>query len=439
MTEMIFPPIEEWANLGTYDVAVFGAGPGGIAAAISAARLGARTAIIESVGYPGGTAVHANVPNIMGLSRNRRQIVGGIADEFVRKLAAGGYAGIGTDPSTGSLQPVGDEPLLGSVRTTVHAIRTVANDMIRRTGITPHYYTRLIGGLIDGRSVKAAAVDCSEGLGLIRASTFVDATGDAVLLHRCGGATREATPEEAMTKTMIINVGGVKNFDRDTAAARFNELRDAAEVPFPEQTYFMGSAQLNPGEVALNFTLAMGDGLRSAELTRMDIELRDQIDITVAWFRKEFAGFESSYLVDSAARVGVRSGRMIVGRETITQNDIDDDTPVDQPIGYGVRYYGDHGISSFRSSWAKNHNASRPIPWRVLLPKDFDNVAVAGRCISVEPRVVTCVRLIAQCMATGQAAGINAALASQRKVALEAVGYDAVRNVLLKQDAILQL
>lgn len=435
----------ESPEIGSYDVAVVGAGPAGLAAAVSAARLGAHTVLIENHGYPGGTAVHANVPHIMGFSRNERQIVGGFAEEFVRRLAADGRAEVGRH------EPLGSGPILDSVWTTVHAIRVVANSFVRDTGVEPLYYTRLIGAdavAVSGegpdaetarRRIAAILVDRAEGTGIVRAKTFVDATGDAVLVHRAGGRTRTASPEEAMTKTMIITVGGVRDFDRDSVAQRFDRYVRAGDVPFPEQTYFMGRSTPNPGEVSLNFTLTTGDALRSADMTRMDMELRDQIDIALDWFRRAFREFENACLVDSAVEVGVRSGRVIVGRETITQQDIDEDTPVAEPIGIGVRYYGDHGISSFRSPWAKKHNAPRAIPWRALLPADFENVAAAGRCISVEPRVVTCVRLIAQCMATGQAAGVNAALAAQAGSSLLDVGYPAVRDLLLDQRAVLSL
>ncbi len=422
-------PVESWPEIDSCDVAVVGAGPAGIAAAVAASRLGARTILIESYGYAGGTAVHANVPNILGFARNDRQIVGGFAEEFARRLSVEGRTSDG--------YPDSHDHITRPVRTTVHGIRVVAASFLREAGVHTLFYTRLIGGIVDGSRITALVVDCVEGAGLVRARTIVDATGDAHLVHRCGGATREASPEESMTKTMIITVGGVRDFDRERSAARFDRLVASRSVPFASQTRFMAYRLVNPGEVALNFTLEAGDGLRSAELTRMDMSLRDQIDRTIEWIRKNLPGFERAYLVDSAIQTGVRSGRVIVGRETISQADIDDDTPVAQPIAIGVRYYGDHGISEFRSPWAKNHHAPRPIPWRTLLPVSFDNVAAAGRCISVEPRVVTCVRLIAQCMATGQAAGTNAALAAEADVSLEDAGYDTLRDLLVGQRAIL--
>ena len=428
MSNQFTPSMLSLPELGPYDVAVVGAGPAGIAAAISASRLGARTILIESYGYPGGTAVHANVPNILGFARNDRQIVGGIADEFARRLAAQGRTGDG--------YPDSREPVIRPVRTTVHALRVVANSFLREAGVTLLYYTKLIGGITDGARITSLIADCVEGSRQIRAKTFVDATGDAHLIHRCGGATREASPEESMTKTMIITVGGVRDFDRDRAAALFDGFVASGSVPFAGQTRLMAYHLVNPGEVALNFTLESGDGLRSADLTRMDVSLRDQIDRTIDWFRKSFPGFEDAFIADSAIQVGVRSGRVIVGRETISQADIDDDTPVAQPIAVGVRYYGDHGLSEFRSPWARQYDAARPIPWKALLPVSFDNVAAAGRCISVEPRVITCIRLIAQCMATGQAAGTNAALAAEANVGLEDTGYDALRDLLVSQGAI---
>lgn len=448
--------VDQWGSswsrglpvLGEFDVAVAGAGPAGVAAAVSSARLGARTILIESAGYPGGTAVHANVPHIMGFARNERQIVAGFAEEFARRLAASGQAEVGDH------RRLDDGPITESVWTSIHAIRRTANQFVQEARVIPLYYAKVIGAVTDpaeakepaaresegvDRRITALIVDRVEGPALVKAHSVVDATGDAVVTHRAGGKTRAADPEEAMTKTMIITLGGVRDFNRDSVAERFDRLVESGEVPLPEQTYFMGRSTMNPGEVSLNFTLTAGNALSSAELTRMDMELREQIDLTVDWFRRRFEEFAEAYLVDSAVQVGVRSGRVIVGRETITQADIDEDTPVAEPVGFGVRYYGDHGIHSFRSPWAKKHDAPRAIPWRALLSESFCNAAAAGRCISVEPRVVTCVRLIAQCMATGQAAGVTAALAAEKGTSLEEVGYEMVRSFLLDHRAILEL
>jgi hypothetical protein len=117
--------------------------------------------------------------------------------------------------------------------------------------------------------------------------------------------------------------------------------------------------------------------------------------------------------------------------------DLDADTPVREPVALGGRGYGGHGLSRFSSPWAKHQPGVRGIPWRALLPEGLDNVAVGGRGISCEHRVIDTIRLMARCLATGQAAGVSAALAARAGKPIVGVGYGPVREALLQQAAIL--
>jgi len=438
LTIPLFKPVSEWPVINEYDVVVVGAGPGGIGAAIAAADAGARTIIVEKYGFPGGVATMSCCPYLMGFAVGGRQIVGGVADRLVRELDRIGQAAFRTDPqAVPKRESIGDQPLLANVVTSIEGVRLAANRLFERGGVARLYYTSMIGAEVDGDRVAAVAVDRAEGPGLIRARCVVDATGNASLVWRAGGDVREAPVEDSMTKTILIRVGGVLNFDRVPIGETFKRLVEQGRVPLKEQTQFMGLALLNPGEALLNFTLTPGRGLSSEELTRMDVELREQIPMAVDWFRAEIPGFSACFLVDSAVGVGVRAGRGIVGLETITQGSVDNDTPVAEPVALGTRGYGGHGLRQFRSDWAKSQPGIRPIPWKALLSASFSNVAAAGRAISCEPRVIDTFRLMSRCLAIGQAAGVSTALAAQQGQGLVDVGYESVRDELLKQGAIL--
>lgn len=439
MQNPLFRPASDWPTFAEHDVVVVGAGPSGIGAACAAGRLGADTLVIDRMGFPGGVATGACCPYLMGFAIDGRQVVGGVADDLVRELGRAGDARLRVAPrAVPDTEPIGDRPLTADVIVSVEGVRLAASRLIERSGANTLFYTSLLGALTEGDRVTAIAVDRREGPGLIRARTFVDATGDADLVHRAGGETREAPEGESVTKTILIRVGGVVDFDCRDIEAAFNAQVEADEVPLPAQDRFMGMALLNPGEALLNFTLTTGDGLCSAELTRMDRELREQIPLTVEWFRRAIPGFADCFLVDSAVNIGVRCGRSIVGLETITEAAIVENPPVEEPVALGSRGYGGHGLSRFASPWAKWHRGPRAIPWRTLLPASLANVAVGGRGISCDHRVIDTIRLMARCTATGQAAGVTAALASQHDSACVDVGYAAVREALLEQGAILR-
>jgi len=433
----IFAPADQWPVIDGFDVAVIGAGPGGIGAAVAAARGGARTLLIERSATPGGMATNGNCPNIMGYGSGGRQIIGGIADELARRLDAAGHgrlkAGRHPDPD-----PIADRPLLSPVISTVHGIRLIANRMLAEAGVERLYFASLVGAIREGGRVTAAAIDRLEGPALVKAKTFVDASGDAALVWRAGGRVHEAEPDEAMTKTILFDVGGAPDFEYDAARAAFMKAVEEKRVPVAIQTSFMSYGGRLPGEVALNYTAVAGDALSSEDMTRMDVELREQVEEGVAWFRESVPAFADCHHVRSACTVGIRAGRSAVGRETITQSDIDDDAPVARPVAIGLRRYGDHGTKAFAAAWRKPVDGTRPIPFETLLSADFENVVMAGRSISCEQRMLTCVRYMAQCMATGQAAGTTAALSVAKGGALADVGYDAVRERLVEGGAIVE-
>ena len=435
---MIFQPPSSWPVAAEHDVIVCGAGPAGIAAACAAGRMGLRTLIIERAGFAGGVATSCCCPYLMGFAAGGRQIVGGLADELVRDMDAHGDARLIAHPaSVPDTEPIGDRSLLDNVVISLEGLRLAANRLLDRYGVSRLYYASLIGAVTAGERVTAVAVDRAEGPALYRAAAFVDATGDADLVFRAGGAVRHYPVAQSMTKTILLRVGGVEGFHRPDVEVAFRAAVAAGEVPLKAQDAFMGLALLNPGEVLLNFTLTAGDGVDAADLTRMDGELRAQARLAVDWFRVAIPGFAACFLVDTAHRVGVRAGRGIIGHETITPEDLDAGTPVPEPVALGTRSYGGHGLTAFAPPWRQSNPGLRAIPWRALLPMSLANVAAGGRAISADPRVLDAFRLMARCMATGQAAGVSAALAARGTQGISEVAYDAVRDALMDQGAVL--
>jgi hypothetical protein len=436
---VLFRDAAAWPVRGQYDVVVVGAGPGGFTAAVTAARLGLKTLVIERYGFPGGVGTHGCCTHLMGFGAQGRQIVGGVADELVRMLDAMGQARFMLVPSRQpEARPIGDRPLNDNICFTIEGMRVGCNRMLEQAGVERLYYTSLVGAVVEGDRVTAAAIDNADGPGLVKAKVFIDATGDANLVWRAGGEVREAPTEESMTKTILLRMGGVRNFNRDVVGPRYEKLYKEGRAPFDNQDHFMGLAQVNPGEVLLNFTLTPGNALDAADLTRMDIELREQCLLAAEWFRNHFSEFAESFLVDTAIHVGVRVGRNMVGVETIMEKDIDEGTPVEEPVSLGSRNLGGHGLKKFSDDWARSYPGVRGIPMKALAHGRLQNVLAAGRCISAEHRTLSSFRLMARCMAIGQAAGTMASEAVSSGCAVQEIEYGAVRPVLERQGAILE-
>jgi hypothetical protein len=424
---------------GEYDVVVCGAGPAGIMAAITAARKEAKVAIIDRNGFPGGVLSACECPLMMGPDIGVRQIVGGITDEFVRELDKSGYARF-TNAETGcpEEEPIGDRQLKGSVAVTGHGVIVTANRMLAEAGVECCFSSSVAGAVVEGRVITDVVVNMRECMMRVSGKSFVDATGDAELVYRAGGECVQAAADDCMTKTVMIRVGGVTEFYKAGIRKRFSELAKSGNKPFPNQNRFMGVHTLNPNEVLLNLTLDCGDALTTKSITELDVSLRSQIDRGLDWMRENFTEFKDCYLVSEAFTVGVRAGRAIVGHDTITTDDLDMNTPVEEPVSLAGRGYGGHGIKSFESPWERRNPGIRAIPLKSLIPVSFDNVCASGRCISAEARTLSSFRFTFRCGAIGQASGTLATISAAKRQKLTDVKYSELREALIADGAILE-
>jgi hypothetical protein len=400
--------------------------------------MGLKTIIVEKYGSPGGVATLSNVPYYMGFGAEGQQIAAGLAEEIIRELDSMGAASVVNDAvPIPEYKPVGDRKLTGHVLSSADQLRLVINRMLERAGVARLYYTSLIGAAVSEGAVQAAAVDCMEGPGLIKAKAFVDCTGDAQLVYRAGGAVREYTEEESMHKSIFFDLGGVTQYDVQENKKLYKELFAQGKTPPGLLDYFACLQKLEPGMVKMCLTKAVGQALTSGEMTRMEIEMREQIPQIVDFLRREMPGFAQCYVVHTGIHLGVRASRGIVGLETLKRQDIDEKRPVAEPIAVITRTYGSHSVKkAFIPEWRTVQSGFYSIPWKTIMPEGLRNVVAGGRAISVEPELLDVLRLAPRCMSIGQAAGVTAALAAMRGVDVAQLPYSEVRSRLLELNVI---
>ena len=375
-----------------YDVIVAGAGPAGFAAAIGAAQAGKKVLLLDKNAGPGGVAVYCGCPVFAGMFGSHGELPPGVAGEFASRMKGRYFVSALTHLNSSEFE-----------------VGLCMTRMLREAGVEMLFYAMLTAAECrEGRIRSVTVSGCGNTLRL-EAESFVDATGDAVLSRLAGAELLPSDPDETMTKTVLFRVSHVKNFDKP----KLCELFPSLDFPYPHQDRFMGTIvgedEAN-GDVLLNLTAVSGNALDLADLTRMDIELREQIPVILDWMRKKLPGFEECRLSAVAPQIGVRGSCNVKGRAVITAADLDNDTPVDEPVAMGKRSYGGHYLHQFRSPWGTGSSGYRAIPYGALRPAGLDNLSVGGRCISIESKAVSAVRLMPVCMATGQAAGIAAAL-----------------------------
>jgi len=366
------------------DVVVVGAGPGGLMAALAAARTGAATLLVERCGFVGGMATAGLMTSFNGF-RNEHppdhvQTVRGIAQELVdRLLAAGGACACTAHGHFGEMRP-GTCPY--AVSFDPEALKRVALEMLHEAGVELMLHTWFSDALTEGRDVTAIVVENKSGRQAVRGRICVDATGDGDLAARAGARFEKVarTGERMMPMSLMYRVTG---------------------IPQPRE----GEHRLWVNGITTRWGPGVGeaDGSDAVDLTKAEIQARRAVAEHVEKLRQEFP---DARLVETAATIGVRETRRIIGLYTITEDDAISGRPQPDSIAvssnpvpgyYGRRFFFDH--------------LGFEIPYRSLVPADLDNVVLAGRCISACQPAFQSARSMAPNMAISQASGTAAAMA----------------------------
>lgn len=449
-----------------YDIIVVGGGPAGTVASIAAAREGARVACIERYGFLGGTLTAAMVAPIMGFHAGERQVVRGIPQEIVdRLIALGASPGHVPDPIDFcyTITPFDYEGL-----------KRVYLEMAVEAGVDLWLHTVFLDAAATDGLIESVRLWQKDGIKDLRASIYIDASGDADLAAAAGAATQIGREQDHRTQpmTLMFRLGnvdwdgvmdhvatdvrevqhgqgvherieiewlrslpirGFAGFSSLVAAAR---ERGEWTVPRDRLLVFEG---VRPGEAVVNTTRVLGRlGTVGADLSRAEIEGRQQAYQVVDFLRRHLPGFASAYLLETPAQIGVRETRRIVGDYMLTQEDILSGRKFPDAIACGAYPIDIHDPASARLI-AKRLPPGEyyTIPYRALLPRGARNLLAAGRCISATHEAFAAFRVSAIVMAIAQAAGTAAALARQGGILPARVNAVTLRTRLRERGAFL--
>jgi len=417
------------------DVLVVGGGMTGVAAALSAARLGLRTLIIEQFNCLGGTATsgaHNHISQFTSWSSPER-IVGGIPYELAQRLLRENYA-----TWDGSC-----------VDFNVEGMKLTLDRMAAEAGVAVLYYTFFCDSLVQDGRVTGAIVQNKSGRQAILASRIIDCTGDADVAALAGVHFHKGRESDGLCQptTLMFTIAGV---DWPRVAAWRKDffmtevwLKAQAEgimAPFQDRIMGFWHTDVLPDQVGVNMThIIRADSTDARQLTRATIEGRRQAHHLVEVFRKVVPGMETCYLISTAPSLGVRESRRIEGEVVLTEEDIMARRQWEDAICYGSFYIDIHnpagpGMSS-QTYWPEP-GFHYQIPYRVMLPKVVDNLLVAGRCISTTHVALGSIRVMITCMTLGEAGGAAAALSILKQTSPRALPVGLLREQLKKQGAI---
>lgn len=419
-----------------FDVAVAGGGPAGVCAAVSAARAGARVVLAERFGCLGGNLTLGHVSPILG-----SVAPGTMADEL-RGLFTAAHP---------------DNPQVATRNgTEAHIDHDEAKGILARfcadAGVTVLLCAPVVDAIMDGHRVVGIRIDTPNGPREIRAKAVIDATGDGRVAVAAGaefrigrdgdGATQPCSIEfivDGVDETRAISAWGgsdpVKLPSGEEYRALCARMNAAGELP-GNVTIVRLHRTIRPGERSVNATQVNGiDALDPVALGRADAELRRQIDLCAAFLRKHVPGYENCLVKSTAATVGVRETRRIVGDAAVTDTDVEEGRHYEDAVVHDAWFLIDiHNPTGGGQAEGHSHPAQPyDIRYGSLLPKGIDGLLVAGRCISGTHRAHASYRVMTPCMAMGEAAGVAAALAASRGVAPRAIAPAAIRAELAKR------
>ena len=407
----------------SWDVVVLGGGPAGSAAAIAAAREGARTLVVEATSCLGGMATAGLLAAWCPFTDGEKIIYRGIAE----KVLAASKAGIPHVPTDA----------LDWVRLDPEALKRVWDDMVTAAGAIVLFHTRCCGVQTDGRgTVTAVLLANKAGLTAVRAKTYVDCTGDGDVCAWAGapfemGAEGTGELQPATHCFMISNVdeyalnyGLAAPFGNHPTSPLF-AMRDSGRYPLVKDYHFI-TLLVGPSTVCHNSGhLWITDPTDPRHMTQAMMYGRKLVKQMYDGM-KEFspAAYANAYLAASGELMGVRESRRITGDYVITLEDYLARRSFDDEIARNSYPIDIHNTpdeaDDFRSGKTgamerfENYKRgeSHGIPYRSLVPKGLHNVLVAGRCISTDRSVQGSTRIMPCCMAVGEAAGMAAAMAT---------------------------
>lgn len=448
-----------------YDVIVAGGGVSGAAAAISAARSGAKTLVLEQTGYLGGTLTSCGVGPMMTFFSGEKQVIKGIMQEIVERLIARGCSCGHVKDTTRYISYVTPFDAEG--------LKLVLDDMAWEAGCTVLFHTFAGSVAKTDDRIDGLTVCNKDGIHTVKANIYIDATGDGDLMTWAGEATVKGRPEDGaaqpLTMTMkFCNVeteklkGYIKShledFPRlknnldlvDTtepfALAGFDRLfrkqKQKGELSIPREDVLMFETS-RAGEYIVNTTRILGcDATDAISLSMAEREGRKQCEELAHFFKTYVPGFETALLEYTGPSVGIRGSRQLRGSYILSSTDILEgrifDTviahsgyPIDihSPDGEGTRthYIGENGGRTYYD-----------IPYEIMVPRTVKNLLVTGRCASASFEAQASIRLTPSAGAMGQAAGIAAAMASGQNCSVGMVDVPLLQKALKEHGAYLE-
>lgn len=432
------------------DVLVVGSGPGGLAAALAAARAGAEVALVERFGCMGGNITAVGVEGFAWYRHEQTVEANGIGREFEERAKEMGAAA----PESQSL----------SYELDSEGFKLVADRLAEEAGVHVMLHRFFVAPILDGDSIIGIVTESKAGREAILAKRVIDATGDADVAHRAGAPTSLTPREKMMAASVMFHLAGVdkKRFMEGVRAdpqtykdwagggewnIETSGKEDKMFSPFIRKPFAKAieegliPARLNTiagtwgamhdtGELTyMNLIHLDGcDGTDPDSMTKFEIEGRRQTMLAIEALRRYMPGCEGARLRNFGMTIGIRDTRKIDARYNMTETDVREQGRFDDTVGIYPEFIDGYGILILPTTGRYFH-----VPYRSLLPKNVKNLLVAGRATGGDRVSHAATRNMSCCAVGGQGAGIAAAVSLKSNRELDRIDMAQVHGELDRQ------
>jgi ribulose 1,5-bisphosphate synthetase/thiazole synthase len=432
------------------DVLVVGSGPGGLSAALAAARTGVKVTLVERFGCFGGNITVVGVEGFAWYRHEKTIEAGGIAYEFEERAKAIGAA----VPESQSI----------SYELDSERFKLVADKLVEEAGIHPMLHRLFVSPIIKENIIKGIIVESKSGREAIMSKRVIDATGDADIASRCGAPLRKTLVEEMIAASVIFHLSGVDK------KAFMKEVRDNPQTysdwagggweiettgkedkmfsPFLKDPFKKAinagiiksdlntisgtwGAMHDTGELTyMNLVhLAKCDGTNADSLTHFEIEGRKQAMQAIEALRKYAPGCSNARLRNFGMTIGIKDTRKIDAIYNLTKENVKGEAKFEDSIGIFPEFIDGYGVLILPTT-----GRYMQIPYRSILPKKISNLLVVGRAIGGDKIAHASTRNMACCVVTGQGGGIAAALSVKSGKPLDKINMINLQKELQKQN-----
>ena len=426
------------------DVFVAGGGPAGIAAAVMAARQGAKVFLAEGAACFGGMGTAAGLPLFCSPTDGVNYTSAGFGSDVYDRLIAAG----GTAPETRG-KPVGEFGFYYNPE----VLKRVYDDLAVESGVTFSFFTQFLEVRGEGGLLTHAICSAKSGMFAVKAKVFVDGTGDGDLCARAGAPFEKGDALGDMQPPSLLSLWGDIDWDKAKKAdcgvwrqCRHLPRAFADKVFTIEDRHMPGIIPIGPhsgwGNIGHTFGI---DGTDEASVTKGVLWGRKLVVEYERFFKGYVTGYENMQLLGTGALLGVRETRRIMGDYVLNLDDFKKRAVFADEIGrfsYPVDLHATRSDPKSYKHFEEEFAALRyksgenyGVPLRCLIPQTLQNVLVAGRCVSSDRYIQGSLRVMPGCFITGQAAGMAAAIAAAAGQTTRQVNVTELQGRLLKAGA----